>query len=68
MKSVVFVAQSLVFYRIYVNLYGAEGETRTNLYNPQYKRVLKNSFFNGITNGIFMLYFDNSIKVYITKS
>ena len=64
MKSVVFMAQSLIFYRIYLDVYGAEGETRTNLYNHQYKRVLKNSEFTGI----FILYFDNSIKVYITKS
>ena len=37
MKSVVFVAQSLIFYRIYLDVYGAEGETRTNLYKPHYK-------------------------------
>ncbi len=64
MKSVVFMAQSLIFYRIYLDVYGAEGETLTNLYNHYYKRVLKNSEFTGI----FILYFDNSIKVYITKS
>jgi hypothetical protein len=39
MKSVVFMAQSLIFYRIYLDVYGAEGETLTNLYNPYYKRV-----------------------------
>jgi hypothetical protein len=59
MKSVVFMAQSLIFYRIYLDVYGAEGETRTNLYKPHYKRVLQ--FYNLLVLLLVFSYFISTI-------